>query len=155
MDTQRDSDLLEQHNTSQTEVAMPDLAVQRSSQETTFEGPETPASTDVVPGPPAVQPESEQPTLGSAHCGPAFAPGTPVQQAPPASCAREPGSPVARTGFQASLRPYSSGKGVPLSMHPEAQTTSQPESQVPEVGQEIAMLGPEAGELLRKRRVAE
>eukprot|EP00971_Amphidinium_carterae_P319760 6355613-Amphidinium_carterae.2 len=40
---------------------------------------------------------------------------------------------------------------MPLTMHPGAQSTSQ----IPEVGQEIAILGPEAGELLRKRRVAE
>eukprot|EP00971_Amphidinium_carterae_P208903 4144474-Amphidinium_carterae.1 len=36
-------------------------------------------------------------------------------------------------------------------MHPGAQSSTQ----VPEVGQEIAILGPGAGELLRKRRVAE
>eukprot|EP00971_Amphidinium_carterae_P251933 5002089-Amphidinium_carterae.1 len=103
MDTQRDSDLLEQHNTSQTEAAMPDSAGQRTSQEATFEGPGTQASTGVVPGPPAEQTESEQPNLESAHCCLAIAPGTPVQQVPTAPWEGEPGAPVARTGFQASL----------------------------------------------------
>eukprot|EP00971_Amphidinium_carterae_P133269 2639258-Amphidinium_carterae.1 len=47
--------------------------------------------------------------------------------------------------------PYSKGKGVPLTMHPEAR----PSSLVPAVGQEVALLGPEAGALLQQRRMAE
>eukprot|EP00971_Amphidinium_carterae_P170828 3385540-Amphidinium_carterae.1 len=106
MDTQRDSDLLEQHITSQAEVAMPDSAGQRTSPEATFEGTGAQASMGVVPGTPAEQTKSEQTNPENAHCCPANAPGAPVQQA--------------RTGLQASLRPYSSGKGVPLTMHPGA-----------------------------------
>eukprot|EP00971_Amphidinium_carterae_P279963 5557547-Amphidinium_carterae.1 len=151
MDTQRDSDLLEQHNTSQSAVAMLDAEELRPSQETTTDSPETSGLTDVVPGAPAMQLESEQPAPGGTTCGPAVAPGAPVQQTRIAPSMQEPGVPVARTGFQASLRPYSSGQGVPLTMHPEAR----PCLQIPAVGRELEMLGPEAGELLRQRRVAE
>eukprot|EP00971_Amphidinium_carterae_P282920 5616490-Amphidinium_carterae.1 len=98
-----------------------------------------------------MQLERVQPTLGSATCSPAVAPGAPVQQPQIAPREQEPGTPVARTGFQAPLRPYTSGKGVPSTMYPEAR----PYAQVPAVGQELALLGPEAGELLRQRRVAE
>eukprot|EP00971_Amphidinium_carterae_P286608 5689948-Amphidinium_carterae.1 len=82
MDTQRDSDLLEQHITSSSEVEMP-AATATSSAE-----PDVVRSEDNVPGQPAEPLEQELPV-------PLHAPGTPV----------------ARTGFQASLRPYSNGQG--------------------------------------------
>eukprot|EP00971_Amphidinium_carterae_P299047 5941152-Amphidinium_carterae.1 len=69
MDTQRDSDLLEQHNT-QHVVAMPRDTALGSFQQAPSEDPASSCPAEVVPRPP-----------------------------------------VARTGFQASLRPYSSGQG--------------------------------------------
>eukprot|EP00971_Amphidinium_carterae_P281048 5580477-Amphidinium_carterae.1 len=63
---------------------------------------------------------------------------------------QEPGSPVCWPVFQAVPGPCSRNSGDLLSEYP---TT--PPSLVPAVGQEIALLGPTAGEELRLRRVAE
>eukprot|EP00971_Amphidinium_carterae_P274941 5455545-Amphidinium_carterae.1 len=84
----REFDLLEQHNTSQPVVAMPRDNALGSFQQTPAEDPASTSPAEVVPGPPAPPLEREQ-----------LAP------------LPAPGKPVARTGFQASLRPYSSGQG--------------------------------------------
>eukprot|EP00971_Amphidinium_carterae_P208808 4142541-Amphidinium_carterae.1 len=88
MDTQRDSDLLEQHNTSSSAIEMPGADALGSSLKTPSADPDMSCLSDIVPGQPAEPPEQDPP-------------------APLPS----PGTPVARTGFQASLRPYSNGQG--------------------------------------------
>eukprot|EP00971_Amphidinium_carterae_P211469 4196021-Amphidinium_carterae.1 len=128
MDTQRDSDLLEQHSTLRTEGGMPGSNAPGVDPKLPFAEPAAAGLADHVPGQPAQPPVQDAP-----------------ESLPP------PGTPVARTGFQAALRPYSNGQGVPLTMHPEAR----PSPQVPAVGREVEQLGPEAGALLRQRRVAE
>eukprot|EP00971_Amphidinium_carterae_P074117 1464789-Amphidinium_carterae.6 len=102
------------------------------------------ASANAVPGEPA---ENEQ---DSGRQEPVFSaaddtvPGEPAMS-PPNLEEAEPGSPAPPTRLRTP------GSGVPATMHP----TALPTSFVPHMGQEIALLGPEAGEALRQRRVAE
>eukprot|EP00971_Amphidinium_carterae_P191442 3798684-Amphidinium_carterae.1 len=100
MDMHRDFDMLEQHNTSSSATEVP-RAIAPGSPLTTPAEPDM-SCLDTVPGQPAE---------------------LLVQEAP--EPLRPPGKPVARTGFQASLRPYSNGQGVPLTMHPEARPSLQ------------------------------
>eukprot|EP00971_Amphidinium_carterae_P258709 5134635-Amphidinium_carterae.1 len=101
MDTARDSDLLEQHNTLPSEVEMPGANALGSFPAALPADPDALCLTDNVPGQPAALPEQEQP-------------------APLPS----PGQPVARTGFQAAtklpsvLTPMAKGCHSPCTQQP-------------------------------------
>eukprot|EP00971_Amphidinium_carterae_P221553 4397960-Amphidinium_carterae.1 len=71
MDTARDSDLLEQHNTLSPEVEMPSASALGSLPATFSTEPDATCHADNVPGPPAEPPEPELPA-------PLPAPGRPV-----------------------------------------------------------------------------
>eukprot|EP00971_Amphidinium_carterae_P350579 6491630-Amphidinium_carterae.3 len=143
------------------------MAVSTSGYSPTGTFGEEPASAaTALPGEPASQPDVR--TL-DVHfdCVPDYGPGEPAQDVHPDLSDEAPGEPASSNRGRAALgsgtlgtglgvrKPRSSGKvaetGVPATMHPTALSSTL----VPQVGQEIAELGREAGEQLRQRRMAE
>eukprot|EP00971_Amphidinium_carterae_P039687 779609-Amphidinium_carterae.1 len=106
------------------------------------------------PGEPAAQAASLAAVLSAtpagmepSHATLPLAAGPPLQQGEVALAApsQEPGEPVPRKGGKGAAR------DVPVTMHPSARSFPQ----VPQVGEEIALLGPELGTALLQRRTAE
>eukprot|EP00971_Amphidinium_carterae_P272760 5413560-Amphidinium_carterae.1 len=142
MDTNCDAHLLDQHSMPQEDVGT-SRPMSEASEDALSEAPMAQAAAAYVPGLPAETTEETTGYVDDQGHEPQV-PGEPAKE-------DLPGEPAKWPSFHATPGLYYQGKGVPLTMHPEAR----PSSLVPAVGQEIALLGPEEGELLRKRRVAE
>eukprot|EP00971_Amphidinium_carterae_P341642 6480552-Amphidinium_carterae.2 len=147
MDTQREAHVLEQHNTNRGEARQLDPSQELNLEDALPEESAMLLSLGTEPGAPALQLETTPslPTQDGRASSPV--PGGPV---PLELNEQEPGSPVCWPVFHAEPGPISQGPGATLSGHSEDLP-----SLVPAVGQELALLGPTAGELLRLRRVAE
>eukprot|EP00971_Amphidinium_carterae_P086118 1703783-Amphidinium_carterae.1 len=151
MDTQRDAHLLAPHSTSRVAAGQTDPPREHSSEDALSEASATPVSMDTEPGTPAVQTEDAQDFQSLAGGVSSLVPGGPVPSETPDLVTQEPGTPVRWPAFQPGPGPTCQGSGMSLACHPAALSSSI----VPAVGQEVALLGPEAGELLQRRRVAE
>eukprot|EP00971_Amphidinium_carterae_P135359 2682468-Amphidinium_carterae.1 len=141
MDTPCDAHLLDQHSMPQEDVGT--SRPMSEAEDALSEVPLPQAAATYVPGLPA---ETTEKTTGldDDQGNEPHVPGEPAM-------VDLPGEPAKWPSFHTTPGLSYQGKGVPLTMHPEAR----PSSLVPAVGQEIALLGPDEGELLRKRRVAE
>eukprot|EP00971_Amphidinium_carterae_P012020 237182-Amphidinium_carterae.1 len=146
MDTQREAHLLASHNTTRGEDRQLDSSQELNLEDALPEEPTMCLSLGTEPGSPAVQLE-DTPRTPSNDRRTTMVPGGPVPSEP---AEPEPGTPVCWPVFQAEPGPSSQGPGEIIS----GPSTGKP-SLVPAVGQELALLGPTAGELLRLRRVAE
>eukprot|EP00971_Amphidinium_carterae_P338213 6475454-Amphidinium_carterae.1 len=107
-----------------------------------------PLPLDTEPGPPVVQQEETTGYQSDDWSAKTLEPGGPV---PLELEEQTPGSPEFWPVFQVEPGPIIQGSGE---VYP-GPLADQPPLLVPAVGQEVALLGPEAGELLRLRRVAE
>eukprot|EP00971_Amphidinium_carterae_P310158 6163308-Amphidinium_carterae.1 len=151
MDTQRDAHLLAPHSTYRDGAGQTDLSREHSSEDALSEASATLLPKDTEPGTPAVQMEDAQDPQSTERGVKPLVPGGPVPSEPPDLDEQELGSPVRWPAFQAGPGQTSQGSGETLACHSAALSSSL----VPAVGQEVALLGPEAGELLRLHRVAE
>eukprot|EP00971_Amphidinium_carterae_P047112 927710-Amphidinium_carterae.1 len=146
MDTPREAHLLELHNTTRGEDRQLDSSQTLDLEDALPEEPTMRLSLGAEPGSPAVQLEETPSTLSNVRRS-TLVPGGPV---PSELAEQEPGAPVCWPVFHAEPGPISQGPGETLS----GPSTGMP-SLVPAVGQELALLGPTAGEMLRLHRVAE
>eukprot|EP00971_Amphidinium_carterae_P023223 458236-Amphidinium_carterae.2 len=146
MDTPRDAHLLAPHNTTRGEDRQLDSSQELNLEDALPEEPTMRLSLGTEPGSPAVQLE-DTPSTPSHDRRATLVPGGPVPTEP---AKQEPGAPVCWPVFHAEPGPISQGPGETLSGH-----LAELPSLVPAVGQELALLGPTAGELLRLRRVEE